>query len=423
MHQALRNKKHIREKFVAFLKARIITHLSLFSVFILSVFVTGCILPFPHTRVSRPECGGFVSDVMTDNPISNATVSVAYEGGTNIIVHTDSAGRWMIPSEETWHAAVFIAPPMGYSLLPCFRGFSLPSMITIEADGYDTWEWKSWVDVDLLSNPTEDMPVVDRRKAQLKPKAKSQLLHNNTSICSNVNGKVHFNLDNEERGASCKMAGDVQKGLHFDLPDDGLALPLDRDASCTNADVIVYMISAKQDPSTPNEKFAYPCQKEFLDDYIKSYYKLRTDFVLVIDNYSPYPYVFSAQYQASGYESLELDFLTSDNRILTAKKRVPKILSDTPSANVLNPNWRWKCLISLDIRLWTKPEGFSVDMITHFRPRFAYGAFFVDGKYYRTINELEAHRRKERPFKSREGELVGKWMPFQPKQLCWRSWK
>lgn len=160
---------------------RIIAHLSLFSVFILSVFVTGCILPFPHTRVSRPECGGFVSDVMTGNPISNATVSVAYEGGTNIIAHTDSAGRWMIPSEETWHAAVFIAPPMGYSLLPCFRGFSLPSMITIEADGYDTWEWKSWVDVDLLSNPTEDMPVVDRRKAQLKPKATSPLQHDRNS--------------------------------------------------------------------------------------------------------------------------------------------------------------------------------------------------------------------------------------------------
>lgn len=256
--------------------------------------------------------------------------------------------------------------------------------------------------------------------------AEKSSLTDHTLTCSNLNSTMHFVMDNERCSSSSffeKDEGAVQTGLHFDLPDDGLALPLDRDASYTNADVIVYMISAEQDSSAPNEKVAYPCQKEFLDDYMGNNYKLRTDYILVIDNYSPYPYVFSAQYQASGYESLELDFLTSDNRILTAKKRVPKILSDTPNANVLNPNWRWKCLISLDSRLWTKPEGLSVDMITHFRPRFAYGAFSVDGKYYRTITELEAHRRKERPFKSREGELVGKWMPFQPKQLCWRSWK
>jgi len=232
--------------------------------------------------------------------------------------------------------------------------------------------------------------------------------------------------DSEGHDSSCyieKDTGTVQNKLHFDLPDDGLALPLDCDVSCTNAEMIVYMISAEQDPSVPNGKFEYTCQKEFLDDYMGNYYKLRTDYILVIDNYSPYPYVFSAQYQASGYESLELDFLTSDNRILTAKKRVPKILSDTPRENVLNPNWRWKSLISLDIRLWKKPENFSADKVTHFRPRFAYGAFFVDGKYYRTITEIEAHRRKERPFKSREGELVGKWIPFQSKQQCWRSWK
>ena len=142
--------------------------------FFLSALVTGCVLPFPHTRVSRPECDGFVSDILTGMPISNATVSVVYEGGTNIMAHTDSFGHWIIPSEETWHAAVFFAPPMGYSLLPCFGGFNLPCMITIEADGYDIWEWKSWVDVDILSNQMEDIPFVDRRKAQLKPKATSQ---------------------------------------------------------------------------------------------------------------------------------------------------------------------------------------------------------------------------------------------------------
>lgn len=148
---------------------KILSCSNLLTVIAMSAFATGCILPFPHTRVSRPECDGVVSDAMTGLPISNATVSVVYEGGTNIIAHTDSSGRWMIPKVETRHAAVFIAPPMGYSLLPRFEGFNLPCLITIEADGYENWEWKSWVDVDILSDPMEDIPIVDRRKALLKP--------------------------------------------------------------------------------------------------------------------------------------------------------------------------------------------------------------------------------------------------------------
>ena len=215
----------------------------------------------------------------------------------------------------------------------------------------------------------------------------------------------------------------ASRGLYTGISDDELMLPIDKDSNYTNADVIVYMVNVESDESAPREKLAYPFQKEFLNDYVQNYYKLRTDYILVVENHSQYPYVFSPQYAASGYDCLELDFLTSDKRILTASKRMPYLLSDRGEENLLRPNWQWKYLVSLDIRLWKMPKGFSVDMITHFRPRFAYGAFFVDGKYYRTITELEAHKRKELPFKSREGELVGKWMPFQPKQLCWRSWK
>lgn len=243
---------------------------------------------------------------------------------------------------------------------------------------------------------------------------------------SNLDVAVSFDMPSEVRDSSLALkegAGNAAPGLHAGVSDDGLMLPIGKDSNYTNAEVIVYMVNVENDASAPREKFAYPFQKEFLNDYVQNYYKLRTDYILVVENHSPYPYAFSPQYAASGYDCLELDFLTSDKRILTASKRMPHLLSDRREENLLKPNWQWKYLISLDIRLWKKPDGFSVDLITHFRPRFAYGAFSVDGKYYRTSAELEAHKRKDRPFKSREGELVGNWIRFQPQQRCWQSWK
>ena len=244
--------------------------------------------------------------------------------------------------------------------------------------------------------------------------------------CSNLDVTVFFDMPSEVRDSSLVLqegTGYASPELHACISGDGLMLPIGKDSNYTNTDVIVYMVNVENDASAPREKFAYPFQKEFLNDYVQNYYKLRTDYILVVENHSPYPYVFSPQYAASGYNCLELDFLTSDKRILTASKRMPYLLSDRREEDLLRPNWQWKYLVSLDIRLWKKPEGFSADKITHFRPRFAYGTFVVGGKYYRTIPELEARKRRERPFKSREGEIVGDWIVFQPKQKCWQAWR
>lgn len=155
-------------------------HLRLFGVLVLSVFMTGCLLPLPHTQVVRPECEGFVFDIITGKPISNATVVVVYESGTNSITHTDSTGYWTIPGEKTWHAVVFAVPPTGYSLLPRFDGLHLPCEITIEAEGYDKWEWTSLPDEDTIntlskpiSEPTPLPPFIDSRNVQLTPEVVS----------------------------------------------------------------------------------------------------------------------------------------------------------------------------------------------------------------------------------------------------------
>ena len=154
---------------------RIYKHLKLIGTLAVFACMTGCILPLPHRRVVLPACDGYVSDVITGTPISNATVEVVYDSGTNIIAHTDSSGHWVIPGETSWHAVAIALPPTGISLLPHFRGVHVPCKITIEADGYDKWERPYWGDVDMLSEsigrPTEIPPVTARRKAQLKPKA------------------------------------------------------------------------------------------------------------------------------------------------------------------------------------------------------------------------------------------------------------
>lgn len=148
-------------------------YLILFVFFTISI-VSGCILPIPHTRVKRPDYGGVVSDAITGQPVSNALVEVVYEGGTNFITHTDSSGRWAIPGEKTWHAAILIGVPMSYSLVPKFDGFQIPCMITIESEGYDRFFWTSWISESELSKfteglPLEDRPVVDPKNVRLNP--------------------------------------------------------------------------------------------------------------------------------------------------------------------------------------------------------------------------------------------------------------
>lgn len=148
--------------------------LILFIIFTLSI-ASGCILPIPHTRVRRPDCGGIVSDAITDKPVPNAMVEVVYEGGTNCITYTDSSGRWAIPGEKTWHAAILIGVPMSYSLLPSSDGFQIPCMITIKSEGYDKFLWTSCVSESELSRfeeglPLKDSPIVDLNNVRLNPK-------------------------------------------------------------------------------------------------------------------------------------------------------------------------------------------------------------------------------------------------------------
>ena len=140
-----------------------------FCILVVLVLMPGCILPIPHTRVSRPEWDGLVLDATTGNSISGAMVSIKYEDGINIITESDALGRWRIPSEENWHGAVFIGIPMSYSLFPFFDCPHFPISVSIKANGYDSWEWHSWIDLDGSEDNSKEPTFIDPTRAELKP--------------------------------------------------------------------------------------------------------------------------------------------------------------------------------------------------------------------------------------------------------------
>ena len=245
---------------------------------------------------------------------------------------------------------------------------------------------------------------------------------------TNLDVTVYFDKPSIERDSSAPFEKDpvcaqLEGSLFcfWGVCSDGLAMPMH--SGRTNEHVIVYMVTTEGDTSVPSEKEAYHFQDEFLGGRVAPCHKLKVDYKLVIENHSTYPYVVSEEWKFSGYDNLEIDFLTSDNKVLTARKRMPKYLSDRPPYYAIRPDWRWTILVSLDIRLWNIPDGFNLNSITQFRPRFAFGGFLAGGKCYQTIEELRTRKRKKRKLKDREGELVGEWMPFQPQRRCWSSWE
>lgn len=140
-----------------------------FCILMMLVLIQGCILPIPHTRVSRSEWDGLVLDATTGNPISGASVSIGYDDGITVTTETDSLGRWQIPSEENWHGAVFIGIPMSYSLFPFFDSPHFPMSASIKAEGYNYWEWHSWIDLDESTDNSTEPAIIDPTRVALTP--------------------------------------------------------------------------------------------------------------------------------------------------------------------------------------------------------------------------------------------------------------
>jgi len=215
------------------------------------------------------------------------------------------------------------------------------------------------------------------------------------------------------RQSSCALPIDLHEGLF---------LPLEGCSDVTNAVATVHMEYVNVDNGNLRAMAPYHFLHPLLMDGTNICKSINVDYELVIENRSRHLYSVGVQWLASGYDSLELDFLTLNGNIVVINKKLPPYISDRPVTNIIRPNVQWRSPVSLDVRLWDIPRGFATNTITFFRPRFAFGSYVVEGMYYRTLRELPSTSKKVRDFNDREGELIGPWQLFSPTQTCWRAW-
>lgn len=192
---------------------------------------------------------------------------------------------------------------------------------------------------------------------------------------------------------------------------DGRIWPMDRSHVVSNNCASVKIVFACDDVSLP--RYTKVCLGEslFVPVDSKTTAIARIDCKICVENYSPWPYEFGPSY-SSGYDNVEVDLLLDNGKVACLKRRKPDGLSDRLESITVKPGKKWECPISLDKRLWSYPPEVSTNKIVKIRPRFAFGAYKVDGKYYRTIDEI-GKPRKERAFYDREGELVGEWIDYR----------
>lgn len=193
---------------------------------------------------------------------------------------------------------------------------------------------------------------------------------------------------------------------------DRLRMPVDVSPSCSNNCVSIKIVPVKEDDTIPEYKEIYQPLTGFVTESNEAVARVKVDCKVCIENYSEWPYVFGLPYSLTGYDCLEIDARLDTGEVVVLKRRQPKYLSDNGKFITVNPQRKWECLISLDSRLWDFPSKFKADKVVQLRPRFAFGAFRVGGKFYRTLEEVVTGERIKRDFMDRDGELVGEWVDW-----------
>ena len=143
--------------------------------------------------------------------------------------------------------------------------------------------------------------------------------------------------------------------------------------------------------------------------------------LLAMENRTPYPYGFGQQSLSSGFDCLELDFITSSGRMFTLKRRMPPGLCDLPEWNEVEPGYQWTMPVKLDDEAWIIPEGAVEHSPAFVRPRFAFGGFRVGDKFYRLKEDADRKVMRHYGWSDRQGELVGEWIPLSRLNLQWTT--
>lgn len=194
---------------------------------------------------------------------------------------------------------------------------------------------------------------------------------------------------------------------------DGRFLRIDDGVCATNTVALVMAVAALTDESLPGYIPTYPFQDELFGGSNRNN-RVRVDLKLVVQNRSKYEFEFPLLNEAYGYDCLEFDLQTRSGLQCVLKHRPVGCLSARPILNVIKPGYQFETLVSLDPHLW-KIEGTvpRVETIDKIRPRFAYGGYKVEGRWYRTVNDANLRKTEQCSSDDRRGELQGNWVKWQ----------
>lgn len=194
------------------------------------------------------------------------------------------------------------------------------------------------------------------------------------------------------------------------IAQDGIMLPIGERSHCSNECVSVKIVLAKDDPTLPHVMTVYKPQSDFIVTGNVASASVKVSGKIRITNNTDWPYVFGHQSMRSGYYSLEIDMMLDDGNVICLKKRKPELLHEDGSLITLKAHRQWECLFSFDRRLWDFPADIVANKVKKIRPRYAFGAYAVDGTYYRTKDELMKANKISRSLDDRSGELIGDWI-------------
>ena len=191
---------------------------------------------------------------------------------------------------------------------------------------------------------------------------------------------------------------------------DGIVLPIDNDCQKSNECASVSIILARDASSMPQYMTIYKPLSDFvtLDNAVSA--RVKVGGKICVENNSNWTYEFGRQYMLRGYDILEIDLMLDNGKIISMRKRRPKVLHEDGSSIKVKPCRKWESLVSFDRRLWDFSSEIGTNKITRLRPRFAFGAYNVDGVCYRTTDEARKRTKIDRHFDDRDGELVGAWV-------------
>ena len=152
----------------------------------------------------------------------------------------------------------------------------------------------------------------------------------------------------------------------------------------------------------------YPCQEHLLASSNDNF-MVQADLVFRIRNDSTYWFRFGKELQMCGYYNLEIDMRLSDGNIFHLKRKDGIWYRNFIEEESIRGEKEYRCLVSLDRRLWNGMPPSFINKVVEVRPRFAFFYFEKEGRRYKSIDDMKSNVETRTWNHSRIGELIGDW--------------